>query len=229
MASSVLVISNSAQSNSMKMFFDIETAPCPEAHLFMPSFEPAKNLRDPDKIMADIESKRDAWIEKLALSPLTGCIVAIGYSTGSNPVTILDFKSSNLKVDDLLKTEGVIIERFFDAIRWDNTRLVGFNSNHFDLPFLFRRAFKHGIKVPSTIWDRNYRLGTQHIDLMDLWSFSSQDRISLNNLAKFLGIQGKTGSGKHFYELMIADYQQAREYLQRDVEIVREIETRTKN
>jgi len=40
--------------------FDVETAPLPEKDLMeiMPVFEPAGNLKDPEKIKASIEAKR---------------------------------------------------------------------------------------------------------------------------------------------------------------------------
>ena len=42
--------------------FDVESGPLPEAelHLLEPAFEPARNLKDPDKIRADLDAKRQA-------------------------------------------------------------------------------------------------------------------------------------------------------------------------
>lgn len=70
------------------IFFDIETGPLPENELaaLMPPFDPSEvktgNIKDPEKIAAkiaeaEVNHKRD-FIEKAALDPLTGRVVAIG-------------------------------------------------------------------------------------------------------------------------------------------------------
>ena len=61
--------------------FDIETGALPLAELeaIMPEFEPSKVLKDPEKIKADIEAKRAEWIDRAALSPVSGQVLAIGY------------------------------------------------------------------------------------------------------------------------------------------------------
>ena len=70
------------------ILFDIETGPLPESELagLLPPFDPAEvktgNIKDPEKIAAKIAEaesnhKRD-FIEKAALDPLSGRVIAIG-------------------------------------------------------------------------------------------------------------------------------------------------------
>ena len=70
------------------ILFDIETAPLPESELaaLVPPFDPAEvrtgNLKDPDKIAAKLAeaeaNHRRDFIERAALDPLTGRVLAIG-------------------------------------------------------------------------------------------------------------------------------------------------------
>lgn len=65
--------------------------------------------------------------------------------------------------------------------------LYGWNSGHFDLPYLKRRSFLLGVPVPK-------RLGLS-VDLMDIWRAGDPEpcRIGLGALARSLGIGDKTG------------------------------------
>jgi len=63
---------------------------------------------------------------------------------------------------------------------------------------------------------------------MDMWTLGTyrveaQNRISLNNLAKHLGLEGKTGTGDRFWSLFQVNQEEALEYAKRDVELLAEI------
>lgn len=198
-----------------RLFFDIETGPASDAHLFEPVFEASRVLKDPSKIAADIEDKRRQWLDKLALSALTGQVLAIGWAGDSGAVTIVC-------QDDKI-TEADVIRSFWDATTGAE-RLVGFNSNTFDLPFLWRRSIKLGLLIPHGIFEPNRRLSSNNLDLMERWTwFDNQARVSLDNLAKFCGLPQKTSSGKYFSELLHNDRAAALAYLEHDVKLTRAI------
>jgi predicted PolB exonuclease-like 3'-5' exonuclease len=198
-----------------RLYFDIETGPADDAVQFEPTFEASKVLKDPVKIAADIADKRAAWWDRLALSALTGQVLAIGWAGDDGEVTVITQTST---VD-----EADVIRAFWNATTTAET-LVGFNSNAFDLPFLWRRSIKLGIRIPDGIFEPNRRLFSTNIDLMERWCwFDSQARVSLDNLAKFFGFPPKKGSGKHFAELMRENIEEAVEYLIHDVEITQAI------
>lgn len=196
-----------------RLYFDIETGAAEDAVQFEPTFEASKVLKDPVKIAADIADKRAAWWDRLALSALTGQVLAIGWAGDDGEVAIVTQTST---VD-----EADVIRAFWNATTTAET-LVGFNSNAFDLPFLWRRSIKLGIRIPDGIFEPNRRLFATNIDLMERWCwFDNQARVSLDNLAKFLGFPPKKGSGKHFAELMRENIHEAIEYLIYDVQLTR--------
>lgn len=198
-----------------RLYFDIETGPAEDAVQFEPQFEASKVLKDPAKIAADIADKRQAWWDKLALSALTGQVLAIGWAGDEGEVTLITQTST---VD-----EADVIRAFWNATTTAET-LVGFNSNAFDLPFLWRRSIKLGIAIPNGIFEPNRRLFATNIDLMERWCwFDNQARVSLDNLAKFCGLPPKLGNGKHFADLMRTNLEDAVAYLVHDVKLTRAI------
>lgn len=198
---------------------DIETGPLPEAQLkeLMPEFEAPANLKDPDKIKAAIESKRKAWIEDAALSPLTGEVLAIGLWIDGTHVIISEPAS-----------EAMMLHEFWDAIQDSHQlhHIIGFNCCLFDLPFLIRRSWKFNVTVPLGVRRGRY-WGDQITDLRDVWQCGDRQAPgSLDTIAKHLGIGGKTGIGKDFASLWKSDRTKAIEYLKNDLDLTAEIAKR---
>ena len=90
-ASSSLLTSQTKRNFMQTIVFDLETGPLAESELsaLLPPFDPAEvktgNLKDPAKIAekiaeAEANHRRD-FIERAALDPLTGRVVAIGVMT----------------------------------------------------------------------------------------------------------------------------------------------------
>jgi 3'-5' exonuclease len=204
------------------IFFDIETGALAESEIaaVMPPFDPAEvktgNLKDPDKIAAKLAeaeaNHRRDFIERAALDPLTGRVVAIG---------LMYLASGRFEVighDD----EAQTLRDFWAACRGEMGRvhqMVGFNTHQFDLPFLVRRSWKHRIEMPYGI-RRGRWWSDEMVDLRDEWQLGDrQSRGSLDSIAKHLGLGGKTGDGKAFAELWRTDRKQATAYLHNDVEL----------
>lgn len=199
--------------------FDIETGPLPETQLkeLMPEFEAPANLKDPEKIKAAIESKRKAWIEDAALSPLTGEVLAIGLWIDGTYVIISE-----------PATEAMMLHEFWDAIQDSNGghHIVGWNCRLFDIPFLIRRSWKFRVTVPLTVRGKRY-WESQITDLRDVWQCGDRQAPgSLDAVAKHLGIGSKTGSGKDFANLWKSDRPKAIEYLKNDLDMTAEIAKR---
>ena len=208
------------------IFFDIETGPLPENELaaLMPPFDPAEvktgNIKDPEKIAAkiaeaEVNHKRD-FIEKAALDPLTGRVVAIG---------LLDATTGQFSVighDDEAKT----LSEIWDVCRAEHGRInqmVGFNNYQFDLPFFIRRSWKHRVPVPFGIRRGRY-WANEMIDLRDGWQLGDrQARGSLDAIAKHLGLGGKNGDGINFATLWQNDRAKAIAYLRNDLELTAKI------
>jgi uncharacterized protein YprB with RNaseH-like and TPR domain len=208
------------------IFFDIETGPLPENELaaLLPRFDPAEvktgNIKDPDKIAAKIAEaetnhKRD-FIERAALDPLTGRVIAIG---------LLDSESGKFDVighDDEAKTLGEFWEACLGEMGRTN-QMVGFNSSQFDLPFLFRRSWKHRVQIPLGIRRGRY-WSEEMIDLREGWQLGDRmARGSLDAIAKHLGVGEKNGEGKEFARLWAEDRAKAVAYLRNDLELTAKV------
>lgn len=97
--------------------------------------------------------------------------------------------------------------------------MVGFNICSFDLPFLIRRSWKHGVPVPFGIRRGRY-WGEQVIDLRELWQLGDrQARGSLDAIARHLGVGAKNGDGKEFAALWQRDRPKAEAYLRNDLDM----------
>lgn len=205
-----------------KVFFDIETGPASNALDFKPEFTAPSNLRDPEKIAAAIAEKSREWEDKLALSAVTGRVLAIGVAIyGKTVVTFGD------------PDERVLLQEFWAHLaeisyQHADPRLCGWNICGFDLPFLQRRSWMHDIPTPEWVFPRG-RLSNFHIDLMKVWCGENPlDRIKLDTVARWMGFGGKTDpeGGKNFAKLWQADQLAALDYLRRDVDLVRQIAER---
>lgn len=201
-------------------FFDIETKPLPESEceLFMPEFEAPSNYKDPEKIAANIAEQRAKWMERAALSPLTGKVLAIG------------IKDSETGESQLFHghDEGAILRAFAgqtSAIA--DAPLCGFNVVGFDVPFLVKRMWRNGMRAPKW-WTAKAGFGKPPLVLDLMLEFQCGNYrdgyVKLDHVAKFLGLDGKTGEhAKNFGDLYDANQEMALEYLTRDVELVGEI------
>lgn len=197
--------------------FDCETGPLPEAELLamLPPFDPADvkvgNL-GPEKAaakIADAEAnhKRN-FIERAALDPLTGRILAIGLLE-SGQCKILDS-------DDEANLLGYFWEACSNESDYTFHQMVGFNIHAFDLPFLIRRSWKHKVRVPFVRKGRYWR--EDFVDLRLEWQLGNRDHHgSLDSIARHLGVGQKSGSGADFAALWASDRAKALEYLRNDL------------
>lgn len=202
-----------------KTFWDIETESLPHAELqqFMPSEWPLGNLKDPSKIAIAKAEKEQEWIERAALSAVTGRVLCIGIKENDT------FRIISGDENDILcsfwhiwseRTElgqgATVPSRIF----------YGFNTHSFDLKFLIRRSMAWNIPLPMPIPIKSWGIENS-IDLMDYWKMGvCEDWISLDNLAKHLGFAPKLGNGKDFSALWHSDRAAAEAYLKQDVELL---------
>ncbi|MGH9591924.1 MAG: ribonuclease H-like domain-containing protein [Bryobacteraceae bacterium] len=215
------------------IIFDLETGPLAESELstLLPPFDPAEvktgNLKDPVKIaekIAEAEaSHRRDFIERAALDPLTGRVVAVGVMTydakGEQPKPF--GKAGRFSIIANVD-EAQMLREFWHLTRGEMGRLnpmIGFNIFGFDLPFLFRRSWKHRVPVPFGLRRGRY-WGDSLIDLRDAWQLGDrQAKGSLDSIARHLGVGAKNGDGKAFAELWQSNRKQAEAYLRNDIEL----------
>jgi len=198
-------------------FFDIETGPWSGAKPFDWSTVKLGNLKDPDKIKAKRAEAAREYEDKLALSPMTGEILAIG---------IHDHKEGYSVIEG---GEKEILKQFLpwlqDALQACE-QVVGWNIQGFDLPFICRRACLNGLGqlIPAHLLDNGRFWHSSIQDLMKVWMYGQyQDYTKLDDTAEFLGFIGEEQviSGKQFAEYYKGTPEQrtiALDYLKDDVD-----------
>lgn len=169
-------------------------------------------LKDPDKIKAKIESAMAQYVTDAALSPLTGRIAMVGLKKLGEPAEIVPCE------DDEANMIGALLSRLGQEIAEGNI-VAGFNSGSFDLPFVAKRAWKHGLKLPSNLREGRY-WSRQLVDLREEFLLGerapAKGTSSLDAVAKFLGLPPKLGKGEDFAGM---DLETRKTYLTRDLEI----------
>lgn len=187
---------------------DLESAALPEDQLALvkPEFLPARNLKDPEKIKADVLEKEQAWRDRAALSPLTGQILVIGLMESSDGFQAI------LEGDELLT---------LPLFWWHwakGGKFVGFNIKDFDMRFIVTRSRLRSIPVPRDLFEGRW-WATRIVDLMEVFCCYSRDTAgySLNAICKAMGLGEKNGNGKDFARLYAEDREKALEYLRQDL------------
>ncbi len=169
--------------NAMRIIFDIETAPLPEAadYLVEPIEAPA-NYKDPAKIETFIAAEKLKQLERCGLDVDLCTIVAIGWQREGEP-------SVQALTREDCDEDGLIAEFWRQATQGGDLRhLVGFNCLAFDLPVLMRRSQYLGISAPAYQIDK-YR-HAQVTDLAQVLSFNGAVRMrSLTFYAKRFGVE----------------------------------------
>jgi len=212
--------------DSAPLFFDIETGPAPEEQLAelyhektLEEFSATCDKRwKPDTVAKKYEEyKTGAWenfVGKAALSAITGRVLMVGM--------LQDWEFAGI-MDDYeratLKAFWEVTANALDAKR----RLIGHNSNGFDLPFLVRRSWMLGVHVPREVKHGRY-WNPLFVDTMEAWGCGSRDFIRLNDLGQCFGVGQKTEgfAGKDFHKFWFGtpeERQLAIDYCEQDVRL----------
>ena len=120
------------------LVFDIETTALPNAADYLEPVQAARNLKDPEKVRADLEQRTAERDSKLALDWNVGRIAVIAWWTAEHGVVILPCADERLEAEAL--------EQFWLAAK--QRVLVGFNVKQFDLRFLVQRSRYLGVPYP---------------------------------------------------------------------------------
>lgn len=194
----------------MRIYLDIETIPSqhPEAReRARASVKPPGNLKKPESIAAWWESEGEQAIEdayrKQALDATEGEIVSLAYAIDRHPPAV--------RVRPHGQSEADYLREVLDTLRMahdahqgqhqdprypDPAYIIGHNVE-FDLGFIRRRAWVHGLFPPSFLPSHFARSGRDYGDTMTMWA-GYGGRISLDRLCTTLGIpspkQGMDGA-----------------------------------
>ena len=204
--------------------FDIETGPASDEAIeaLAPEFKPEDvktgNLTDLKKIADKVEGARvehfAAIKKKAALRAEYSELLALGWN-GPDGLEIL-----HRDVTPEPKMLSIFWHAAQVAYQGGHT-LAGHCIKSFDLPYLARRSFVHGVVVPRELRPQRLRFWPyMFFDTAEAWSFGDpQSRIGLDRLARFLGLEGKNGTGEHFGKLYNDDQVAALAYLEQDLKV----------
>jgi hypothetical protein len=171
---------------------------------------------------ADMEAAKAEFLDKAALSPVTGQVLAIGYHDGAT--------KTQPRIDDTITCGGehqVLLAFWSQYLYYRKQRIpmIGFNIFAFDLPFLVRRSWLHAVDVPRDVLSQGRYWDKIFVDLMLVWGCGVWgERISLDKLCGFFGLSRKTGNGADFARLYNdpATRGEALAYLRNDLKMTAE-------
>ena len=173
----------------IKLFLDIETLPGDDSirHQLESEVKPPGSMKRADTIEKWEREERTAEVEKryraTSLRGHTGRILCIGY--------IKDGPESSEQ--GVIEGDEPAILRAFWELAADVDVFVGFNILDFDLTYIWQRSVVHRIYPSQPISFARYR-NDQVYDVMEEWGKWGRDRISLDALARALGIQSPKGN-----------------------------------
>lgn len=210
--------------------WDIETGGLPEDQLRAMYVEPTfeefaascdQRWKDETKVAKFEEAKSQGWqkfLDRAALDPTTGTVLAIGYLSVSKQALMTDL------ADEAKGGEAGLIERFwrqYVKCHKAGRKMVGAYILGFDLPFLIRRSWILQVDIPQTVRTGRY-FDQIFTDLCEVWQCGQrfgEVSSSLNTISRALGVGEKNGNGKDFAKLLAERPEEAIAYLRNDLEL----------
>lgn len=185
------------------LFFDIETVPTDDA------------LAENGLLKSQMQLDEAELLKRLSLSAATAKILCLAYALeppADAPVGVLHGE------------EREILQGFW-KLAIEANLFVGHNVLDFDLRFVLQRSIIHRIKPPREIPFTRFR-NAPVFDTMHEWSKWGRDFISLDRLAKALGIASPKADldGSKVYPYYRAGrFAEIHAYCKGDVETVRRV------
>lgn len=184
---------------------DLETIADPTMIPILPEVSPAKNLKDPAKIEADIEAKKKKQIMEMGLSPMVNMICCAGWYDSNGEAGAVMLAEATPEAE-----KNLLIE-FWDILS-GYEHFVTFNGRAFDLRCMLLHGIGHGIRPSVNIDKGRYnRPGSNHTDLRGI--LAGEDMFAKGKLdffaKKFLGdhkteeINGELVQG--YWDMGLAD------------------------
>lgn len=206
------------------LFCDIETLPTDRQDVIddiKANITAPGTYKKPESIAQWLEDNRDAEADKLvaktALDGAFGRVLCIGMAFDDKPALVLHGDS---EAETLSMFKAAICDLTQPEIQ--TLQVVGHNVADFDLRFLFQRYVVNQIAPPPLPFGKRYN--DQVFDTMTVFA-GWKDRISLDKLARALGIPGKGGiSGADVWPMYQAGrVQEILDYCKHDVELTRAV------
>jgi 3'-5' exonuclease len=173
------------------LFVDIECVPS-NALPPIENFKAPANYKDAAKIMEFRENAQFDAYKRQALNSMQGQIICVGYGYMGEVLVITAPTEKECLVALCARIKEIV-----DDIR-ESPTFIGWNIATFDLPWLWRKAIQYNLSSLRSFIPKDNR--NLYIDLMKVWAAEYKDYVSLDNCAKFLGIEHEGGSGSDVFD-----------------------------
>ncbi len=138
--------------------FDLETIADKRMIEILPEPKPDTRLKDPAKIVANIEEKRKKQIADMGLSPMYNMICCAGWADNEKSGTIL-------LEEETPEAEKKLLEDFWEILN-NYDHFVTFNGRAFDVRCILLHGMEHGIWPAVNIDRGKYnKTGSNHTDM----------------------------------------------------------------
>lgn len=193
-----------------KLYFDIETLPAEEEKKEILQEIHRKKIEDGKKCPTTFEE----FLEQTGLDGAFGRIACIGYAMNEDPA------------ETFSGDEKEMLKNFWSLAEYTDL-FIGFNNMDFDLRFIYQRSIILGVKPTKDLNFARYR-NSPIYDVMHEWNkWNMQSKISLDILAKALGLPTSKGGeveGKNVFKAFEKGrIKEVCKYCEKDVELTRKI------
>jgi len=130
--------------------FDLETIANPEMTPYLPEVQADPRLKDPEKIKADVEKKKQKQVGEMGLNPETNLICTFAW------MDFDDREPHSLVLDMDTLNEKDILSDIWEVLR-EYGQFVTFNGNAFDVEILKWHSMVHQIPISVKINQRRYQ------------------------------------------------------------------------
>jgi DNA polymerase elongation subunit (family B) len=146
---------------------DLETAPHPDAHRWAEPVHAPSNYKDEEKIAAYIKEATIERDNRLGLDPDLNRIVALAYHDVPHAEPVVLLCSNELEEREALK-------QFWGTYAERPTRIIGYNSEGFDLIVLAMRSLFLDVRHPELIIRPSWK--SPHVDIYQVLGFGGARR-----------------------------------------------------
>jgi len=150
-------------------------------------YKPASNIKDPEKIKANIQKQKDAANDKHGLHWTLGKIVSVCFVDvfgDDKDVVLYGFD----EIEILTKATEFLC----------GAKIIGKTSENFDWPFMIGRYMANGLTVPLSLKSRGLMYD---VDKIFGWSSASGQRGRLDDYAHGIGFKSKPMQGSQVQKL----------------------------
>jgi DNA polymerase elongation subunit (family B) len=206
------------------LYLDIETIPCQDEDkcaAMIANAKPPANMKKPETIQKWRDEGAGDIVAKTSFDGGAGHVCCIGYhATDSGGVDRFYMNR--------IAAEKSMLMQFAKFLQIDYAQtipvIVGHNVNNFDIRFIWQRAICLGVKLPNWFPKDPKPWGEDTFDTMTAWA-GQRGTVSLDNLAGYLGLQGKSGVDGSMVAGMWAEgkHQEIADYCMDDVRLTKAI------